>query len=134
MILASKRKLRFSPIFAALPDCSVRIGAMPLRIDIVTLFPGMLSGFLGQSMIKRASELGAVDFRLVDLREFTTDRHRTADDRPFGGGPGMILKPEPSASRGVSGQWTVDSGQSRSVDSGQWTVDSGQSRSVDSGQ
>ena len=68
---------------------------MPLRIDIITLFPDMLTGFLDQSMMKRASDLGAVAFRVVDLRDFTTDRHRTADDRPFGGGPGMVLKPEP---------------------------------------
>ena len=69
--------------------------ATVLQIDIVTLFPGMLSGFLGESMIKRAMSKGLVQFRLINPRDFTTDRHRTTDDRPYGGGPGMILKPEP---------------------------------------
>jgi tRNA (guanine37-N1)-methyltransferase len=67
----------------------------PLRIDVITIFPGMLKGFLEESMLKRASAMGAVDFRVVDLRDFTTDVHRTTDDRPFGGGPGMVMKPEP---------------------------------------
>jgi tRNA (guanine37-N1)-methyltransferase len=67
----------------------------PLQIDLVSLFPRMLDGVLGESMLKRAAASGAAAFRNVDLRAFTSDRHRTADDRPFGGGPGMILKPEP---------------------------------------
>ncbi len=67
----------------------------PLRIDVITIFPGMLKGFLEESMLKRASAMGAVDFRVIDLRDFTTDVHRTTDDRPFGGGPGMVMKPEP---------------------------------------
>lgn len=66
-----------------------------LRIDIVTLFPEMLTGFLEQSMMKRAARLGAVQFGFVNPRDFTTDVHHTADDRPFGGGPGMVMKPEP---------------------------------------
>lgn len=66
-----------------------------MRIDVVTIFPAMLSGFFGESMLKRAAESGAVEFRTVDLRDFTTDRHRTTDDRPYGGGPGMVMKPEP---------------------------------------
>lgn len=66
-----------------------------LQIDIVTIFPTMLDGFLGQSILKRAVEKGAARFRIVNLRDFSTDRHQTVDDRPFGGGPGMILKPEP---------------------------------------
>lgn len=70
---------------------------MPLRIDFITIFPDMLSGFTGQSMMKRAQESGAVSFRAIDLRSFSTDKHRTVDDRPFGGGPGMLLKPEPLA-------------------------------------
>ena len=68
---------------------------MPLHIDIVTIFPEMLEGFLGQSMMKRAVELGAVTFNPVQLRDYTTDKHNTTDDRPFGGGPGMVMKPEP---------------------------------------
>ena len=55
----------------------------------------MLDGFLGESMMKRATKLGAVNFRAINLRDFTFDRHRTTDDRPFGGGPGMVMKPEP---------------------------------------
>jgi len=67
----------------------------PLRVDVLTIFPGMLRGFLEESMLKRAVELGAVEFRTVDLRDFTRDVHRTTDDRPYGGGPGMVMKPEP---------------------------------------
>ena len=67
----------------------------PLQIDIVTIFPEMLEGFIGASMLKRAAQMQAVHFNLVNLRDFTTDRHRTVDDRPYGGGPGMIMKPEP---------------------------------------
>jgi len=67
----------------------------PLRIDVITIFPGMLGGFLDESMLKRASDKGAVCVRTVDLRDFTRDVHRTTDDRPYGGGPGMVMKPEP---------------------------------------
>jgi len=68
---------------------------MPLAIDVITIFPGMLSGFLGESMLKRAARGGYVQFRIVNPRDFTEDVHRTVDDRPYGGGPGMIMKPEP---------------------------------------
>lgn len=64
-------------------------------IDVITIFPGMLNGFLEESMLKRATQLGAVAFRSVDLRDFTHDVRRTTDDRPYGGGPGMVMKPEP---------------------------------------
>ena len=67
----------------------------PLQVDIITIFPEMLSGFIGASMLKRAAQMQAVNFNLVNLRDYTTDRHRTVDDRPYGGGPGMIMKPEP---------------------------------------
>lgn len=66
-----------------------------MQIDVITIFPGMLDGFLGESMMKRAVKLGAVSFRAVNLRDFTFDRHHTTDDRPFGGGPGMVMKAEP---------------------------------------
>ena len=66
----------------------------PLRIDVITLFPGMLRGFLEESMLKRASRMGAVNFQVVNLRDFAHDARRTADDRPYGGGPGMVMKPE----------------------------------------
>jgi len=67
----------------------------PVRIEVITIFPGMLKGFLEESMLKRAVNLGLVEFRTVNLRDFTHDVHRTTDDRPFGGGPGMVMKPEP---------------------------------------
>lgn len=67
----------------------------PLAIDVVTIFPGMLKGFTEESILKRASSKGLVSFRTVDLRGFTQDAHRTTDDRPYGGGPGMVMKPEP---------------------------------------
>jgi tRNA (guanine37-N1)-methyltransferase len=66
-----------------------------LKIDVITLFPPMLNGFLQESMMKRAAAAGLVEFNMVNLRDFTTDRHNTTDDRPFGGGPGMVMKPEP---------------------------------------
>jgi len=66
-----------------------------MRIDIITIFPGMLGGFLRESMIKRATEMGAVELNMIQLRDFTTDKHRTTDDRPYGGGAGMVMKPEP---------------------------------------
>lgn len=66
----------------------------PLQIDVLTVFPGMLRGFLEESMLRRAARQGAVVFRTVDLRDFARDARRTADDRPYGGGPGMIMKPE----------------------------------------
>ena len=66
-----------------------------MQIDIITIFPRMLDGILGESMMKRATQQGAVTFRPIDLRDFTSDRHKTTDDRPFGGGPGMVMKCEP---------------------------------------
>lgn len=67
----------------------------PIVVDVITVFPGMLTGFLEESMLKRAVSNGIVRFRTIELREFTDDQHRTTDDRPFGGGPGMVMKPEP---------------------------------------
>ena len=67
----------------------------PLKIHIVTIFPQMLEGFLRESMMKRAVEKGAAHFEMVNPREFTKDRHRTTDDRPYGGGPGMVMLAEP---------------------------------------
>lgn len=66
-----------------------------MRIDVITLFPEMLGGFLGQSMMKRAAKAGHVSFNFINLRDFAEDKHRTTDERPFGGGPGMVMKPEP---------------------------------------
>jgi len=66
-----------------------------MRINIVTLFPGFFEGPLGLSIPKRAAEMGLVTYRVVDLRDYTHDRYRTVDDVPYGGGAGMVMKPEP---------------------------------------
>ena len=66
-----------------------------MKIDVLTLFPGMFPGALDESIIKRACESGRLRLGIHDLRDYTHDRHRTVDDRPFGGGPGMLMKPEP---------------------------------------
>lgn len=66
-----------------------------MRIDIVSLFPEMFDGPFGQSMIKRAVERGILDIHLTNPRDFAYDKHRIVDDAPFGGGDGMVLKPEP---------------------------------------
>ena len=68
-----------------------------MRFDIVTIFPGFFESVFAQGIVRRAQTEGLVEIRLHDLREFTHDRHRTVDDRPFGGGEGMVLKPEPLA-------------------------------------
>jgi tRNA (guanine37-N1)-methyltransferase len=67
----------------------------PPRIDILTIFPGMFIGPFDESILKRAQQSGALQLRVTDIRQFATDRHRTTDDAPYGGGPGMVMKPEP---------------------------------------
>jgi tRNA (guanine37-N1)-methyltransferase len=66
-----------------------------VKIDVLTLFPAMFAGPLDESIIKRARQAGLLELQLHQLRDWTHDRHKTVDDRPFGGGPGMLLKPEP---------------------------------------
>jgi tRNA (guanine37-N1)-methyltransferase len=66
-----------------------------LRIDVLTIFPRTVEGPLSEGIVNRAREGGLVDIRVHDLRDFTEDRHRTVDDAPFGGGPGMVMKAEP---------------------------------------
>ncbi len=66
-----------------------------MRVDIVTLFPGMFSGYLGESILKRAQEAGLLAIFLHDLRDFAGGKHRITDEPPYGGGGGMVLKPEP---------------------------------------
>jgi tRNA (guanine37-N1)-methyltransferase len=66
-----------------------------MRFDIVTIFPAMIEQALGTGIVGRAIERGTLDVNVRDLRDFTTDRHRVVDDVPYGGGPGMVLKPEP---------------------------------------
>lgn len=68
---------------------------MALQIDVLTLFPRMLEGFLAESILGKAIETKKLGVSVHDLRAWCTDKHRTADDRPFGGGAGMVMKPEP---------------------------------------
>lgn len=66
-----------------------------MRIDIVTIFPEMFEGVIGTSIIGRARQQGLVEINLIDFREYSTNKHNTVDDTPYGGGGGMVLKPEP---------------------------------------
>jgi tRNA (guanine37-N1)-methyltransferase len=66
-----------------------------VKVDVLTLFPSILEAALGESILRIAREKGALDAVLWNPRDFTSDRHRTVDDRPYGGGPGMVMKPEP---------------------------------------
>jgi tRNA (guanine37-N1)-methyltransferase len=66
-----------------------------MRFDLITIFPEFFAGPLDHGILRRARETGLVEVNVQDLRAFTKDRHRTVDDRPFGGGEGMVLKPEP---------------------------------------
>ena len=68
---------------------------MPLRINVVTIFPEFFAGPLSLSIPSRAVAAGSVEYNVVDLREYTHDRHRTVDDSPYGGGAGMVMKPGP---------------------------------------
>jgi tRNA (guanine37-N1)-methyltransferase len=65
-----------------------------MRIDIITVFPEMFRGFLGESILSRAVRMGKVFIRTVDLRDFARDQRRTVDDKPYSGGPGMLMKPD----------------------------------------
>ena len=66
-----------------------------MKIDVLTLFPEMFAGPLDESIVKRARAAGLLDLSIHNLRDYTHDRHRTVDDRPFGGAEGMVLKCEP---------------------------------------
>ena len=66
-----------------------------MEIDVLTLFPRIFEGPLEESILKRAQESGRVQIRVHNLRDYTHDKHRVVDDRPYGGGPGMLMKPEP---------------------------------------
>jgi tRNA (guanine37-N1)-methyltransferase len=68
-----------------------------MQIDLLTLFPEFFASPLSQSMLQRAQDQGAVTYRVINLRDYTGDRHQVTDDRPFGGGPGMVMKIEPLA-------------------------------------
>jgi tRNA (guanine37-N1)-methyltransferase len=68
---------------------------MCTRFDIVTIFPSIINAYLGESILKRAVRNGLLDVRVYDIRDYTTDKHRTVDDYPYGGGAGMVMKIEP---------------------------------------
>ncbi len=65
------------------------------RIDVLTLFPGIFDGYLGQSLLKKAIDAGLVDIQLWNFRDWSTDKHQSVDEPPYGGGPGMLLRCEP---------------------------------------
>src|SRR5713101_3949020 len=81
-----------------------------MRFDLITIFPEFFTGPLDHGIVRRAQEAGIVEVQVQDLRAFTQDRHRTVDDRPFGGGAGMVLKPEPlfEAAESLLGQSVGD--------------------------
>ena len=66
-----------------------------MKIDLLTLFPAMAQGVLGESILGRAQRAGLVEIRVHQIRDYAKDKHHTVDDRPFGGGPGMVMKAEP---------------------------------------
>src|SRR5207253_430348 len=91
-----------------------------MRFDLITIFPEFFGGPLDHGIIRRAREAGLVDVQVQDLREFTKDRHRSVDDRPFGGGEGMVLKPEPlfEAVESVLGRSAGDAAKQHRPDPG----------------
>src|SRR4051812_31496209 len=93
----------YSPASAAASQCARsamwkitarRYGAR-VRVDVFTIFPELVDGFCSASLLGKARDAGILDLRLPDLREHTTDVHRSIDDAPFGGGAGMVIRPEP---------------------------------------
>ena len=86
-----------------------------MKINILTLFPKMFDGFLSESIIARAIKFGAVEVNIIDIRDYCFDKHKQADDMPFGGGNGMVMKPEPLflALENVSGKVIYTSPQGK---------------------
>jgi len=81
-----------------------------MRFDILTLFPAIFDGYLGQSLLKKAIDAGLVNVQLHDIRRWSRDKHHKVDDRPFGGGPGMILQVEPVVECVEAVQQAADTG------------------------
>src|ERR1044071_2346132 len=92
--LTSTRSASRSTPRRACWTCRLRINRK-MRFDIITIFPEIFRGVFEFGIIRRAAEAGLVEMAIHDLREYTYDRHRQVDDRPFGGGAGMVMKPEP---------------------------------------
>ncbi len=95
-----------------------------MRFDVLTLFPDIFQGFLGQSLLNRAIQSGLVDVRLHDIRNWSKGKHHTVDDRPFGGGPGMVMKVEPVVE-------CVEAVRSQSPDAGHLVMLTPQGRRLD---
>src|SRR5688572_32115219 len=95
-----------------------------MRFDVLTLFPQIFEGYLGQSLLKEAIEAGLVSVQLHDIRNWSRDKHHKVDDRPFGGGPGMILQVEPVVE-------CVESVQNMAPQSGRLVLLSPQGRKLD---
>lgn len=95
-----------------------------MRFDLITIFPEFFAGPLDHGIVRRAKESGIVQIHVQDLREFTKDRHRTVDDRPFGGGEGMVLKPEPlfEAVESLLGRSVGEASKQRALDRDQAVV------------
>src|ERR1700736_6485233 len=91
-----------------------------MHFDLITIFPEFFAGPLEHGIVRRARETGIVQVQIQDLREFTKDRHRTVDDRPFGGGEGMVLKPEPlfEAVEKLLGRSVGDAGEIKRTEEG----------------
>jgi tRNA (guanine37-N1)-methyltransferase len=91
-----------------------------MHFDLITIFPEFFAGPLEHGIVRRARETGIVQVQIQDLREFTKDRHRTVDDRPFGGGEGMVLKPEPlfEAAEKLLGRSVGDAGEIKRTEEG----------------
>ncbi|MHB8174882.1 MAG: tRNA (guanosine(37)-N1)-methyltransferase TrmD, partial [Nitrospirota bacterium] len=82
-----------------------------MNCEVLTLFPGIVEAAVGDSILKRAQEKGLLNIKITDIRKFAKGKHRTADDAPFGGGPGMVMKPEPvfEAVEAATGAGAMDS-------------------------
>ena len=99
ILLRAFRDLRVERIFAAERGRGGTVAELSwtagMKFEIVTIFPDFFRGPLDYGIVRKAREAKLIEIAIHDLREFTHDRHRTVDDRPFGGGEGMVLKPEP---------------------------------------
>jgi len=84
-----------------------------MRVDVFTIFPGLVDAFCAESLLGKARSTGLLDLRTHDLREHTTDVHRSVDDAPFGGGAGMVLRPQPVFANGVQRGYRVYPGRNR---------------------